>query len=283
MSVPRRISETKTSDLPSQVAPGFSGGQAAGGKTEDGSRLKALGEMTGSVAHDLNNLLTVIIGATEALAEDLDAGSGSQDLALVSLRAAEHGSGLLRRLVAFAKQQEFESALVDCAEVVASVEGLAAPIVPAGITVEAKPSAYPLFCKADPAGLESALLNLCINARDAMPRGGVLTIRSEAAWVEGAEAKARGLAPGSYAVFTVRDTGVGMTPEVLARATEAYFTTKREAGGTGLGLSSVKGFARQLGGGLAIASRPSHGAVVQLYLPRIDVRPTAGAPSNPGA
>lgn len=233
-----------------------------------------LGGLTDGLAHDLNNLLTVIIGASEALAGDLASGSEPQDLALVSLRAAEHGAGLLRRLLAFARQEAPETEAVDCSQTLASVQGLVDRLISPDITLDIVPAHYPLLCRSDRAALESALLNLCINARDAMPTGGVLTLRSDAIWLEGPQAGAAGLAGGSYVRFTVQDTGAGMSPEILGRATEPYFTTKREVGGTGLGLSSVDGFARQSGGALSLTSRQGHGTTAQLCLPRVTVRST---------
>ena len=245
--------------------------------------LSELQDLTGGVAHDLNNLLTVIIGASEALAEDLEAGSPSQDLALVSLRAAEHGAGLLRRLIAFARGETPQAETVDCAAALDSVAALTATILPEAITITAKPSAYPLFCQADQSELESALLNLCINARDATVGRGALSLGCEAVWMEGEAARAEGLTTGSYVAFSVTDTGLGMSPETLSRALEPYFTTKADRGGTSLGLSSAQGFARRLGGGLTIATRLGHGTTVRLYLPRIDLRPAArrAAPSLP--
>ena len=233
-----------------------------------------IGALTDGLAHDLNNLLTVIIGASEALAGDLASGSESQDLALVSLRAAEHGAGLLRRLLTFARQEAPETQAVDCSLALVSVQGLVSRLISPDVVLDIVPAHYPLFCRSDSAALESALLNLCINARDAMPAGGVLTLRTDAVWLEGSQAGAAGLAGGSYVRFTVQDTGNGMSPETLRRATEPHFTTKRDLGGLGLGLSSVDGFARQSGGGFSLSSRKGHGTTAQLCLPRVTLRST---------
>ena len=222
---------------------------------------------TARFAHDLNNLLTVIIGAVEALADDLPSGSVNQNLALVSLRAAECSAGLVRRLLDAAKQTEDAPQVVDCAEVVASLRPLTANLLAEGVILSASAPPYPLACVADEAELQSALLNLCINARDAMPRGGAIVLRADCRWLEGASADDLNLTAGSYVVFTVSDTGAGMSPQTLKRALEPYFTTKGDAG-TGLGLSNVEAFARQLGGGISIASRLDFGTTVQLYLPR---------------
>lgn len=245
-------------------------------KSNSSTSAQDLGALSDGLAHDLNNLLTVIIGASEALAGDLAGGSESQDLALVSLRAAEHGAALLRRLLTFARQETPETQAVDCSLALASVEGLVGRLISPDVDFDVVPAHYPLLCRSDPAALESALLNLCINARDAMPAGGVLTLRSDAIWVEGPQAGTAGLPGGSYVRFTIQDTGDGMSPETLRRAAEPYFTTRRDRGGTGLGLSSVDGFARQSGGALSLTSRKGHGTTAQLCLPRVTVRSTVG-------
>jgi signal transduction histidine kinase len=226
-------------------------------------------------AHDLNNLLTVIIGAVEALSDDLPAGSVNQELALVSLRAAECGAGLVRRLLDASVDVEDAPQIIDCADVVASLRPLTANLLAEGVVLSASAPPYPLACVADQAELQSALLNLCINARDAMPRGGAIVLRADCRWLEGPTADGLGLTVGSYAVFTVSDTGSGMSPQTVRRAMEPYFTTKGEAG-TGLGLSNVEAFVRKLGGALSITSRLDFGTTVQLYIPRAQ----APAPSQ---
>ena len=218
-------------------------------------------------AHDLNNLLTVIIGAVEALAADLEAGSANQELALVSLRAAECGAGLVRRLLGPSEDRADDLETVDCSDIVASLRSLTGNLQADGVVLAASAPPYPLACMADRAELQSALLNLCINARDAMPRGGAIVLRADCRWLEGRPADELGVAAGSYAVFTVSDTGAGMPPQTLRRATEPFFTTKGE-GGAGLGLSNVEAVARKLGGALSITSRLDIGTTVQLYVPR---------------
>ena len=233
-------------------------------------RLEALGQLTGGVAHDFNNLLTVILGATETLAAELEAGSDHRHLAEVTLQAAERGAELVRRLLTFCRHQSLEPQNIDCGGMLASVQTLAQHLIRQDIALKTSPLDAPLYCRADRAELEAALLNLCINARDAMPDGGVLSLDASSATLGGKAARQLGLVPGCFAVFTVKDTGVGMSAEVLRRAVEPFFTTKSLAGGSGLGLSTVYGFAQQSGGGLAIVSRPSRGATVSLYLPRAD-------------
>ncbi len=237
-------------------------------KLAQSMRLEALGQLTGGVAHDFNNLLTVILGATETLAAELEAGSDHRGLAEVTLQAAERGAELVRRLLTFCRHQSLEPQNIDCGGMVASVQSLAQHLIREDITLKAAPMDAPRYCRADRSQLEAALLNLCINARDAMPSGGVLSLGVSSETLRGKAARQAGVPPGSFVVFTVRDTGVGMSPEVLRRAVEPFFTTKGLAGGSGLGLSTVYGFAKQSGGGLTIVSRPKRGAAVSLYLPR---------------
>jgi signal transduction histidine kinase/ActR/RegA family two-component response regulator len=231
-------------------------------------RLEALGQLTGGVAHDFNNLLTVILGATETLAAELPAGSDHRGLAEVSLQAAERGADLVRRLLAFCRHQSLEPQSVDCDAMIGSVQALAQHLIRGDVDLTVQTSGDPLYCSADPAELESALLNLCINARDAMPSGGALSLEAEAVALAGKAARQLGLKPGTFVVFTVKDTGVGMSAEVMRRAIEPFFTTKSLAGGNGLGLSTVYGFAQQSGGCLAITSKLKRGTAVRLYLPR---------------
>jgi len=223
-------------------------------------------------AHDLNNLLTIVVGAVEALADNLPDGSVNQNLALVSLRAAECGAGLVRRMLDAARPTDSLPPVVDCTDLIAGMRPMTASLLGEGVKLSASSPPYPLACFADAAELQSALLNLCINARDAMPGGGAIVMRADCRWMEGAAAEALGLAAGSYVVFTVSDTGTGMSPQTLKRALEPHFTTKGEAG-NGLGLCSVEAFARRFGGGLSISSRLDFGTTVQLYLPRAQTRP----------
>jgi len=232
-------------------------------------RLEALGQMTSSIAHDFNNLLTIIIGATETLCETLDGQPDDQDLALVSLRAAEEGAAQIRRLLAFARRAPLDPQVVDSGQTAINVKQLASRLLPEGVAFSVRAPASAVFCRADRAELEAVLLNLCINARDAMPGGGALSLKVDTQRLTADLAEALDLAPGPYVRFTVRDDGVGMSAATLRRAVEPFFTTKSGHGGTGLGLSSAHSFAQRSGGRLTINSRPGHGATVQLYLPCI--------------
>lgn len=230
-------------------------------------RLDALHRQTSVLAHDFNNLLNVIMAANEALAGRLAPGSDAFELAQIGLDAAEKGAELLERIRSLSAPVMAEADIVDGAEALVAVTRLANVSTPADVTVVAMAMPGPLSCHADRAGLESALLNLCINAGHAMPKGGAILVSATAVFLEGPEATLLGLTTGPYAAFAVKDPGVGMSPQVLARAVQPYFTTRKGRGGTGLGLAGVKSFAEAAGGALALASRAGHGTTATIYLP----------------
>jgi CheY-like chemotaxis protein len=238
----------------------------AGGPAGSG-RLEALGRLTGSVAHDFNNMLTAVIGALEALTLLHPEDTEGRELAAAGLHAAERGSELVRRLLAFSREDAAESQNIECARLLEALRGLLRGALPEAVVLELAASPEALDCIADRAELESALLNLCLNARDAMPAGGRLTVRAEAAHLDAGTAAGLGLRPGAYARFLVADTGVGMSGATLRRALEPFFTTKGQ-GGCGLGLSTAHAFARQSGGRLLIESEQDRGTTVTLLLPR---------------
>ncbi|MGZ3375787.1 MAG: ATP-binding protein [Phenylobacterium sp.] len=228
------------------------------------AQLDALHRASGALTHDFNNLLGVILSASERLAGELSPGCEQQKLALLTLEAAERGAELLRRTLSLGQAGE-PAAAVDAAASIATVRRMARQAIPATVRLRATPPAEPLSCLADRTGLEMALLNLCLNAGQAMPDGGALFLSARAARVSGFDARRMGLTPGDYVGFTVRDTGAGMSPETLARATEPLFTTKTT--GTGLGLSSVRDFAAACAGALSLWSREGHGTTATLYVP----------------
>ncbi|WP_245640886.1 ATP-binding protein [Sphingomonas taxi] len=227
-------------------------------------KMEAMGSLTGGVAHDFNNLLTPIVGSLDMLVRKGIGSDREQRLIGGALQSAERAKTLVQRLLAFARRQPLQPTAVDVARVVDSMTGLIGstlgPMIEVRVDIADLPPA-----KADLNQLEMALLNLAVNARDAMPDGGALTISARRESVR--ERDVRGLARGHYVRLSVRDTGVGMDAETQRRAIEPFFSTKGVGKGTGLGLSMVHGLAAQLGGGLTIESAPGQGTTMSLWLP----------------
>jgi signal transduction histidine kinase len=248
---------------------------ANGGEASPGRRLDALHRKSGELTHDLNNLLGVILSGNERLAEELPEGGEQQKLALLALEAAERAAELLRRSLSLARGQATapQPDTTDGAAALAALERMAGQAMGPGVRLRVFGSALPLHCLGDRTGLEMALLNLCLNADQAMPEGGRIFVQARRTYVNGAEGARLGLAPGIFIAFTVRDTGPGMSPETLARAVDPLFTTK--ATGTGLGLSSIVDFAGACGGAFALQSREGLGTAATVYLPAAE--PDQGA------
>jgi len=229
-------------------------------------RLDALGQLTGGIAHDFNNLLTVISGNLQLLEADAPEDPATRETLESASRAVERGAALTRKLLAFSRRQHLLPRAVRTVQLLSDLSDMLGRTLGERIAVTAEctndvPAVY-----ADPGELEAALLNLALNARDAMPRGGKLSITARTHHVPSMEADAR-LEPGSYVMFAVTDTGVGMRPEILAHVLEPFFTTKGAGKGSGLGLSMVYGFVKQSGGHLNIDSQLDRGTRVELYLP----------------
>ena len=235
-------------------------------------KMEAVGQLTGGLAHDFNNLLTAISGAMEMMQMRLKQGRIA-DLSRyigAAQTASARAAALIHRLLAFARRQPLDPKPIDINRLVAGMEDLIRGTVGPGVQVEVASAAGSLPTLVDPNQLENALLNLCINARDAMPDGGRLTIATGSILLDEKGAMERDLAPGPYLSLCVGDTGTGMTPEVIARAFDPFFTTKPMGQGTGLGLSMIYGFARQSGGQVRIQSVVGQGTTMCLYLPRHD-------------
>ena len=246
-------------------------------KLRQSQKLEAIGHLTGGIAHDFNNLLTVILGSIELLQEDLPAGSAGGDLLVVAARAAERGADLTSQLLSFARRQALAPHEVDVNALLGKMHALLTRSVGAHIETNFAPSPDLKPALIDPNQLETAVLNLVVNARDAMPDGGSITVMTSNGSLDSALDQPD-MMPGDYVVITVADTGTGMTPEVLSKAFDPFFTTKEPGKGSGLGLSMVYGFARQSGGHVRIDTAPDAGTEVHLYLPCAKGEGAAAAP-----
>ena len=233
-------------------------------------KMEAVGQLTGGLAHDFNNLLTGVTGSLELLQARIAQGRINDVDRYVNAAqgAARRAASLTHRLLAFSRRQTLDPKPTDANRLVAGMEELIRRTVGPEITVEAVAVGGLWPTLVDPGQLENALLNLCINARDAMPDGGRITIETGNRWLDARTARERGLEPGQYISLCVSDTGTGMTPEVIAKAFDPFFTTKPIGQGTGLGLSMIYGFTKQSGGLVRIYSELGRGTNVCLYLPR---------------
>ena len=254
-------------------------------------KMEAVGQLTGGIAHDFNNMLTVIIGNLETLqrrlkhmqteseiADKLSVLSKPADLALQGARSA---AKLTHRLLAFARRQPLAPVQVDLNKVVSGMSELLRRTVGETIVFETVLSAGLWRTFVDANQLENVLLNLVVNARDAMPNGGHLTIETSNAYLDDAYAARFGdITPGQYLLLSVTDTGTGMSPELLARVFEPFFSTKGDQQGSGLGLAMVHGFVKQSGGHIRIYSEPNEGTSVKIYLPRLSKAAEAANPEE---
>jgi PAS domain S-box-containing protein len=237
-------------------------------KLRQSHRLEAVGQLTGGVAHDFNNLLTVIIGNAEILMESLGHDEELREMAEMTMSAAERGAALTSRLLAFSRKQALDPKVVDVNLLLSGLGRMLQRTIGEHIDLKILLSEDIWHAVIDPPQLENAVLNLCINARDAMPNGGSLTVETRNIDLDSGYARSVGdLKPGRYVMITVSDTGTGMTPDVVAQAFEPFFTTKEVGQGSGLGLSMVYGFMKQSGGHVTIYSTPGIGTSVRMYLP----------------
>lgn len=239
-------------------------------------KMETVGQLTGGVAHDFNNLLAVILGNAEMLAENFLHTNGQEQPAFEGqnnidavLRAAHRGAELTQQLLAFSRKQTLAPKVVQLDQQIFGMITILQRSIGAAINIETSGSAGLWPCYVDPGQVENVMLNLAINARDAMPNGGKLSIETANTSLNDDYAAAQtDLKPGEYVTLSVTDTGTGMTPEVKSRVFEPFFTTKGQGKGTGLGLSMVFGFAKQSNGHVTIYSEVGHGTTIKLYLPR---------------
>lgn len=241
-------------------------------------KIEAIGNLTAGVAHDFNNLLAVILGNLELAAETADEAE-RREMLDAAAGAARRGAELTGLLLSFGRKAMLNPRPLDLCATIALLGGLFRRTLPANIDLKLPGVAGECVALLDRAQFESAVLNLVVNARDAMPDGGALTLDGEHVRVDGQEPDLE-LEPGDYIAIAVTDTGTGMTDEVRSRALEPFFSTKGVGKGTGLGLPMVLGFARQSGGDLHIASTPGKGTVMRMYFPVATLDPDAPAPAD---
>jgi PAS domain S-box-containing protein len=230
-------------------------------------KMESLGQLTGGIAHDFNNLLMAILGSLEIVRKRVPEDPRVTPLLNNAIQGAQRGASLTRRMLAFARRQQLVLELIDVAAMVRGMSELLQSSLGTRIQIDTR---FPLFLRAvraDNHQLELAVLNLALNARDAMPEGGTLTIEARERQIADAPG---GLAPGAYICLSLRDTGEGMDAATLAKATEPFFTTKGVGKGTGLGLSMVHGLAEQIGGKLVLNSSKPGGTTAELWLPAVD-------------
>ena len=233
-------------------------------------KMEAVGQLTGGIAHDFNNLLTGITGSMEMLQARVSQGRiGELDRYITAAQgAARRAASLTHRLLAFSRRQPLDPKPINVNRLVADMEDLIRRTIGPSVTLETVALGGLWNTRVDPGQLENSLLNLCINARDAMPGGGRLTVETANSWLDERGARERNLDPGQYVSLCVSDTGTGMPPDVIARVFEPFYTTKPIGQGTGLGLSMVYGFARQSLGQVRVYSEVGRGTTVCIYLPR---------------
>jgi len=234
-------------------------------------KMEAIGRLAGGVAHDFNNILTAIMGYCELLLLGLEPGTQLARSAEQIERSAERATTLVRQLLALGRKQVVQPVVLDLNAVIASLGGMLQRLIGEDIALHITLAPSPGRIRADRGQIEQVLLNLVVNARDAMPKGGQLHIETAEARLDDQQLLAAGLAPdATYLMLTVADTGVGMDAETQAHMFEPFFTTKEKGKGTGLGLSMVYGIVEQSGGKLLVRSRPGEGAVFEVFLPRVD-------------
>ena len=234
-------------------------------------RLDAVGQLTGGVAHDFNNLLAVILGNLDLLERLPLPDEKAREFIQNAIAATERGAMLTKRLLAFSRKQLLEPCITDANDLVAGMLAMLSRTLPENIEIAFDPAEDLWLINIDPSQLEHAVLNLCVNSRDAMPEGGKLTIQTRNRSLSGEEAQRSKIEAGNYVELAVKDTGCGIPDDLQEMIFEPFYTTKETGKGNGLGLSMVYGFIDQSGGGLELESEPGDGATISLFLP------TAGA------
>ena len=231
-------------------------------------KMEAVGRLARGVAHDFNNVLAAILGCSDLLAMRLDKDDPSHDDAIEIRKAAERGAALTRQLLAFSRSQALETRLIDLNVAIAQLESMLQRLAGDSVTLEVHVARAPVRVRIEPGQLEQVLLNLVVNARDAMPAGGTVTVAVESMVIDGAGARRYPALPdGEFARISVSDTGIGIDPSMQPHIFEPFFTTKGPAKGTGLGLSIVYGIAKESGGTVTFATAPDRGTMFEVLLP----------------
>ncbi|MBV8613835.1 MAG: PAS domain-containing protein, partial [Acetobacteraceae bacterium] len=279
----RRVLEEElrglTQSLEARVQEEVAAREAAQRRAAHAERMQALGQLAGGIAHDLNNVLQAVQGGTMLIEKRARDPEDTRRLAKMVLEAVARGASITRRLLSFARRGDLRAESVDAAALLDGLRDILGHALGAGIAVRVEVEAGLPALLADKGQLETALVNLATNARDAMPEGGTLTLAADRAVVADGTPHPAGLAPGVYVRLRVIDTGTGMDQATLARVMEPFFTTKPRGKGTGLGLSMAQGFAEQSGGALRVESAPGQGTMVFIWLPQADaVPPPAASP-----
>jgi two-component system cell cycle sensor histidine kinase/response regulator CckA len=248
-------------------------------------KMEGIGQLAGGIAHDFNNLLTTVLGYSDMALSQLSAHDPIREDILEIRKAGERASNLTRQLLAFSRKQVFEPRVLDLNALIAESSRMLARLIGEHIRFVTELDPELASVRADPGQVEQVIVNLVVNARDAMPEGGALTMRTGNANVTAATARDHfGVAPGRYVVIAVADTGVGIDPETQKRIFEPFFTTKDKPHGTGLGLATVYGIVSQSGGHIFVASEPGRGSTFAIYLPRVEeLASAAGAAAAPAA
>ncbi len=246
-------------------------------------KMEALGLLAGGIAHDFNNVLAVINGYSDLLLLQQDLGTTARSYVGELRKAGERAAGLTRQLLAMSRRQILNPRLLDLNGIIHEMSGMLRRLIGEDITIAITADPHPGMVRADPGQIEQVLLNLAVNARDAMPSGGRLTIETRTLQVDpGPVSQHPGLEPGSYVVLALSDTGHGMEPEVQQRIFEPFFTTKEAGRGTGLGLATVFGIVKQSGGHITVHSEPERGTSFSIYLPQVNDAENPGGKESRG-
>jgi nitrogen-specific signal transduction histidine kinase/ActR/RegA family two-component response regulator len=245
-------------------------------------KMEAIGRLAGGVAHDFNNLLGVIMGYSEMVLHDLAQDDPRRGRIEQIRRSGERAAALTRQLLAFSRKQILEPRVLDLYALLADMDKMLRRLIGEDIELVTQPDPLLPPIKADPGQIEQIVMNLVVNARDAMPRGGTITIATTPLELDQDACRGyEGARPGCYVKLVVADTGVGMTPEVQSRVFEPFFTTKAAGSGTGLGLSTVYGIVTQSGGHIAVTSEPGRGTRFEILFPQVEKEAIAGTTDRP--